>query len=167
MKMTRLFILAVALAGCATSQGIPGNGQTSRTATCQRISEQEVKGLFERWNRSLQTFDSNEVVANYAEQSILLPTVSNEPRLTSARKKAYFDVFLTYRPFGRIDPSSPRLIEIGCNSVVDAGLYKFTYNNGTGKKVCARYTFTYNWNGTKWLITSHHSSEMPEAAECN
>ena len=49
---------------------------------------------------------------------------------------------------------------IGCNSALDAGLYTFTF--GDGSRVQARYTFTYGWNGSEWLITSHHSSAMPE-----
>jgi hypothetical protein len=44
---------------------------------------------------------------------------------------------------------------------VDAGLYTFTFG-ATGQVVHARYTFTYRWEGGKWLITSHHSSAMPE-----
>lgn len=48
-----------------------------------------------------------------------------------------------------------------CNSAIDAGIYTFTF--GDGRKVQARFTFTYDWNGSKWLISSHHSSVLPEA----
>jgi hypothetical protein len=54
-----------------------------------------------------------------------------------------------------------RFVEIGCNSAVDAGLYTFTFAK-TGDVVKARYSYTYRWDGSTWLITSHHSSAMPE-----
>ena len=129
-----------------------------RTESCKAITEPEIALLFDRWNQSLLSGDPQKVVANYAEQSILLPTVSNTPRLTPAEKKDYFHHFLEKRPSGSIDM---RVIELGCNTAVDAGLYTFTFAK-TGAKVSGRYTFTYRWNGAEWLITSHHSSAMPE-----
>src|SRR5690606_38373750 len=114
--------------------------------------------LFERWNSSLQTGDPHKVVANYAERSILLPTLSNKPRLTAAEKEDYFHHFLADRPSGHINT---RMVEIGCNTAVDAGIYTFSFG-ATGAQVQARYTYTYRWNGEQWLITSHHSSAMPE-----
>jgi len=143
------------LAGCASS---PLGSASTRTEVCKATSEQEVAALFDRWNQSLQTGDARKVVANYADKSVLLPTVSNTPRLNAAQKEDYFKHFLENKPFGRIDS---RTIEIGCTTAVDAGLYTFTFAK-TGAIVKARYTYTYKWNGSQWLITSHHSSAMPE-----
>lgn len=148
---------AVVLAGCASAPSGRESG-TAHTEVCKSTNEQEISALFDRWNRSLQTGDPHQVVANYAERSVLLPTVSNKPRLTAAEKEDYFHHFLENKPAGRIDS---RTIEIGCNSAVDAGLYTFTFGT-TGTQVKARYTYTYKWDGTQWLITSHHSSAMPE-----
>ena len=117
MKLVSVFVLAVALAGCDTNQGTPNNAQASRTESCKVTSEQEIAALFDRWNQSLQTGDPHKVVVNYAERSILLPTVSNKPRLTPAEKEDYFHHFLENRPSGKIDLRS---IELGCKSAVDA-----------------------------------------------
>ena len=158
MKLLSVVVLGAALAGCATQHGMPTAAQAARTENCKLTSEPEIAALFDRWNRSLQTGDPHQVAANYAQRSILLPTVSNRPRLTVAEKEDYFHHFLADGPSGKIDSRS---IELGCNSAVDAGLYTFTFAR-TGAVVKARYTFTYRWDGSQWLITSHHSSAMPE-----
>jgi uncharacterized protein (TIGR02246 family) len=155
--MTAVVACAV-LAGCAANGGTPPDARAARSESCQPTSEGEIAALFDRWNRSLQTGDAQKVVANYAERSILLPTVSNKPRLTAAEKEDYFVHFLEDRPSGKIDL---RFVEIGCNSIVDAGLYTFTFAK-TGAVVSGRYSYSYRWDGSKWLITSHHSSAMPE-----
>ncbi|MEI4484525.1 MULTISPECIES: calcium-dependent protein kinase [unclassified Phyllobacterium] len=100
---------------------------------------------------------ADEVVKNYAEDAILLPTVSNIPRLTQAERIDYFQHFLENHPRGRINF---RRIKIGCNTAIDSGTYTFTF--GDGFKFVARYTYTYEFNGDQWLISSHHSSAMPE-----
>ncbi len=160
-----LVLAPVVLAGCS-STGVPANTADTApksvavTETCKATSEAEIAALFDRWNASLLTGDPHKVVANYAERSILLPTVSNKPRLTAAEKEDYFHHFLENKPSGKIDL---RQIELGCNTAVDAGLYTFTFAK-TGAVVSGRYSYTYRWNGTSWLITSHHSSAMPEKA---
>ena len=155
-----LGLTTIALAGCA-SMGGPADAShaaSGQTQACRAVSEQEILALFDRWNESLRSGDPHKVVANYAEHSILLPTVSNQPRVTAAEKEDYFHHFLENRPSGRIDF---HYIQIGCNSAFDAGLYTFTFEK-TGAQVHARYTYTYAWDGKQWLITSHHSSAMPE-----
>ena len=121
-------------------------------------TNETIAALFDRWNETLKTGDPTKVVANYAERSILLPTVSNTPRLTPAEKEDYFVHFLQSEPSGVIDM---RQIEISGDIAVDSGLYTFTLA-ARGETVKARYTFVYKWNGTEWLIISHHSSAMPE-----
>jgi len=150
-----LLTMAAVLAGCASNA--PGT-TSAQGGACKRASDREVAALFDRWNASLQTGDPLKVVANYADKSVLLPTVSNTPAISAAQKEAYFKKFLENKPGGRIDS---RTIEIDCNTALDTGLYTFTFAK-TGDIVKARYTYTYKWNGSQWLITSHHSSAMPE-----
>lgn len=128
----------------------------ARTEVCRSVREQDIAHLFERWNASLKSGVPAEVVANYAERSVLLPTLSDTPRLTPEAKADYFEHFLARQPSGTIDQ---RHIELGCNSAVDSGRYSFRF--GDGSIAQARFTFTYAWNGKEWLITSHHSSLLP------
>lgn len=161
MKSFTLATLAASavLVGCASGGGTLPMSQPAHSENCKAATEAEIASLFDRWNRSLQSGDPHAVVANYAERSILLPTVSNKPRLSAAEKEDYFHHFMEDRPSGKIDL---RFVDIGCNTAVDAGLYTFTFA-GTGATVSGRYSYTYRWDGSNWLITSHHSSAMPEA----
>jgi len=129
-----------------------------KAKSLKRSSKKEIASLFDRWNKSLKSGDPDQVVKNYAKNSILLATLANKPRLTVAEKRSYFKFFLINKPVGKINT---RKIEVGYDMAVDAGIYTFTFAK-TGAVVKARYTFTYRFNNNKWLITSHHSSRMPE-----
>ncbi|TQK03723.1 uncharacterized protein (TIGR02246 family) [Herbaspirillum sp. SJZ130] len=134
-----------------------GAEQPVDEVACHKTDEREIAALFDRWNASLQTNDPKAVAANYAEDAILLPTVSSKPRLTTAERIDYFEYFLQNKPVGAIDM---RRIYIGCNTAVDTGLYTFALK-ARSVDVHARYTYTYRWDGGQWLITSHHSSVLP------
>ncbi|EIK95897.1 calcium/calmodulin dependent protein kinase II association-domain-containing protein [Pseudomonas sp. M47T1] len=125
---------------------------------CNSPSEADVANLFEQWNGALQTRDPAQVAAIYQPDAVLLPTLSNQVRLTTAEREDYFAHFLANQPSGRI---VSRTIHSRCDSAVDAGLYEFTFA-ATGETVRARYSYTWNWDGERWLIGSHHSSVMPQ-----
>ena len=60
-----------------------------------------------------------------------------------------------------------RIIELGCNSATDAGIYTFTLGaTDPPTKVPARYTYTYTFDPSvkQWKITTHHSSKLPSSA---
>ena len=126
-------------------------------ATCEKVSEQQVSALFDRWNASLKTLDPERVAANYAPKTVLLATVANEPLTTQADIKAYFAKFLKAEPQGTINK---RFITVGCNTAQDVGTYTFTLKDGT--KIAARYTYDYVFTGSDWKISHHHSSVLPE-----
>ncbi|MFM8423286.1 MAG: hypothetical protein ACKN91_05450 [Candidatus Fonsibacter sp.] len=90
----------------------------------KRPSKKEIESLFDRWNNSLKTCDPDKVIANYAKNSMLLPTLSNKPRLTFADKRNYFKSFLQNKPFGKINT---RKIEIAYGMAFDTGIYTFTF----------------------------------------
>ncbi|GBU15408.1 cag pathogenicity island protein Cag5 [Polaromonas sp.] len=162
-----LVFIAAALVGCASNpastttatqaEAEPTQMASTPTESCKAISAVEVAALFDRWNHSLQSGDAKQVVANYAVESILLPTTSNKPRLTPAEKLDYFQHFLKNKPTAKIDLS---VVQIDCNTASDAGMYTFRFAKGAAVK--GRYSYTYRWDGSDWLITSHHSSAMPE-----
>ncbi|MFJ2992456.1 SgcJ/EcaC family oxidoreductase [Pandoraea sp. NPDC087047] len=130
----------------------------ARSETCHATQQKEIASLFDRWNTALASGDPAKVDANYAPDAVLLPTLSDEVRTTSKAREDYFTHFLEHKPTGKIDF---REIKIGCNTAIDTGNYTFTFDDGS--KVAARYTFTYSWHHGKWLITTHHSSQMPKA----
>lgn len=127
-------------------------------ADCAKVDKAQIEGLFDRWNDSLKTGDAKKVADNYLSDAVLLPTVSNQVRLTDAERVDYFEHFLEKKPVGKIDT---RTIRLGCNKAIDTGTYTFTFADNTS--VSARYTFTYAWDGAAWKISSHHSSAMPES----
>jgi uncharacterized protein (TIGR02246 family) len=149
--------MAVFFAGCTTTGTTRTDAVPAAAQRCQPSDERVITGLFERWNASLQTGDPQAVVNNYAERSILLPTLSGVNRISKDEKLDYFKHFLASKPVGTV---TARQISLGCNTAVDSGLYTFVLG-ATGQQVDARYTFAYEWDGQNWLIVSHHSSALP------
>ena len=111
----------------------------------------------EGWEQWAQTEIIRREIASAEPMKISLMPEGLGDRLTPEQKEDYFTHFLESKPVGKIDS---RTIEIDCNTAIDVGLYTFSF--GDGSQVKARYTYTYKWDGRQWLITSHHSSAMPE-----
>jgi uncharacterized protein (TIGR02246 family) len=162
--MPRMIVIA---AGFVLATILPASARDDtqlHQKSCQRISDQRVYGLFERWNKSLATKNPDTVVANYAKDATLLPTVKDGPLIGSEQIKAYFVAFLKQSPRGTIDQ---HVIHTGCNIAYDIGLYTFEVDGdtpGTRREIKARYTFVYVPDQGKWLIAHHHSSKVPEDA---
>lgn len=128
-------------------------------AVCAPATSRLAEELFERWNNALQTLDPWQVARCYAEDAVLLPTVSNIPRVNREEIADYFKHFLEIKPVGVVNQ---RNVKLGCNKITDAGIYTFRVNEkGKVRDVPARYTFVYENRNGEWMIVHHHSSVMP------
>lgn len=121
--------------------------------------EGQVLALFERWNAALATGNPDAVTSLYAENAILLPTVSNRVRHNHAEIRDYFVSFLAKQPQGVIDEANVRFL--ADDLVINSGVYTFSFGNGD--RVSARFTYLYRRVDDEWRIIEHHSSAMPEA----
>lgn len=154
--------LALVTAISFVGVGCGSTGSTTTTAvssvTCQPITDAQVTGLFDKWNTDLQSGDPDKLVADYAVDSVLLPTLSDHPRYTQAERRAYFVDFLAKGPTGKI---TEQTVTIGCDTAANSGLYTFTFKDGTTAD--ARFTYVYEYVDGQWLIQTHHSSMQPAA----
>lgn len=118
----------------------------------------EILALFEQWNNALQSRTPKNVVALYDDDAVLLPTISNKLCHNHEEIEEYFINFLAREPVGKIDESNIKIFD---QLAINSGIYTFSFKGG--HKVQARFTFVYRWNGKRWLIIKHHSSQMPES----
>jgi len=176
MRFASVFV-AAALAGLASaSEYVAPDGPTpvvlaptepapDATEKCEPVTETGVARLFDEWNAALVNGTVKDVADKYWDKgSVLLATLEDEPLATRESKEKYFTDFKAKKPSGKINE---RLIELGCNTATDAGIYTFTLDStDPPSKVVARYTYTYTFDPKlkQWKITTHHSSKLPSAA---
>ncbi len=130
-------------------------------------TSEEIRALFDLWNDALKTQDPKQVTALYAEDGVLLPTLSNQVRHNHAEIEDYFISFCEKRPVASMIESNIRLHgDVAVNS--GACSFELNADDGTRVNVRVRFSFTYEkrsaWpgSGPDWRIISHHSSAFPE-----
>ena len=122
------------------------------------MNHDDVVALFEAWNAALATLDPDTVTAMYADDAVLLPTVSNQVRHNHAEIRDYFVNFLQKSPQGVINESNVHILSE--SHATNSGVYTFTF--GDGSTVTARFSYLYAATDAGWKILQHHSSAMPE-----
>jgi uncharacterized protein (TIGR02246 family) len=119
----------------------------------------EISDQFDKWNTALLTEDPDQVVACYAEDAILLPTVSAQVRHNHDEIRDYFVHFLAKKPTGSIDEQNIRIFN---DIAINSGRYTFSVTEDNQQSnVAARFTFVYRKNAQGWQIIEHHSSVLP------
>ena len=122
------------------------------------MNDADVLGLFDQWNTALSTLNPDTVTALYADNAVLLPTVSNQVRHNHEEVRDYFVGFLQKSPQGVVDEFNVNILSD--THATNSGVYTFTF--GDGSKVSARFSYLYVASDDGWKILQHHSSAMPE-----
>ena len=122
------------------------------------MNDADVLGLFDQWNTTLSTLNPDTVTALYADNAVLLPTVSNQVRHNHEEIRDYFVGFLQKSPQGVIDEFNVNILSDV--HATNSGIYTFTF--GDGSQVSARFSYLYVASADGWKILQHHSSAMPE-----
>lgn len=147
---------------CSDSHAAGSQGGHEPAGHAAVPSEGEIAALFDRWNATIQNGGPHDVALLYAEDGVLLPTVSNEARSNRAEIADYFEHFLQLQPRGVINEQFIQVLDE--NTAVNSGIYTFdVVKEGVPTYVVARYSFVYERIDGRWQIKSHHSSAMPEA----
>ena len=139
----------------------PAHAQAA--STCSATTKDEIVALAERWSSALATGNPDSVASLYAEDAVLLPMVSSEPRIGRQAIRAYFEEYLRRHPQGLINMRS---IIVGCNVASDIGMYTYRLTGrrtGTREAIGGRYSTLYEFRDGKWSIAHQHASAMTGA----
>jgi uncharacterized protein (TIGR02246 family) len=162
-RKTRIRVALVTATALATAATVTAGVSAAGPERTSKPTKKQAASLFDTWNAALQTGDPEQVADLYAQDAVLLPTVSNKVRSDRAGIVDYFHHFLENKPVGKKIQTVVNVLD--GNSVLDTGVYQFTLTDPkTGEKrvVKARYTYAYEKRDGEWKIVNHHSSAMPE-----
>jgi len=118
----------------------------------------EISELLNLWIRAVLSGDPGKVLECYADDAVLLPTLSSRVRHSHEEILDYFEHFLSGKPEGKIVEQNVRIYG---DLAVNSGLYNF-FMQEEGTEISARFTFVYRKSDEGWLIVEHHSSLQPE-----
>lgn len=111
------------------------------------------------WAATVATRDVEAILALYAPDAILVPTLSNEVRDCEDSRREYFRNFLANEGLVCDVEIFKKRVSSKLSTVVVGGLYVFHYRDGEQViSVPARFLFTFEQIDGRWLITGHHSS---------
>lgn len=117
-----------------------------------------------RWAEVVSQGRLDDLLALYASDAILVPTMADEVGGHADERRAYFESFLANPGLSCHIDSLRKRISHKLGTVVVGGHYTFAFDrDGVRQELPARYLFTFEEIDGDWLITGHHSSKMPSS----
>lgn len=141
------------------TQNLPSPATQAPYADTEMACLAGAKAALHRWAETVATRDVDKVLALYAADAILVPTLSNLVRDCDDSRRNYFENFLANDGLVCDIQVFKKRVSRKLGTVVVGGLYTFVYREGGEQHtVPARFLFTFERIDEQWLITGHHSS---------
>ncbi len=124
------------------------------------MNETIAAGNFARWNTALLTGNSANIVALYAQNLTLLPTLRTKTISGRAGAEKYFEFFASFHP--TVEILEQYVISVSIDSYIHCGVYRFIVDTPKGRRapLDARFTFVWKKHDETWEILHHHSSRV-------
>ena len=121
-----------------------------------------IKQQLQNWLDAVTAGQVPGVLALYAQDGVLVPTLSSHIRRTPAELEDYFEHFLAQSPEAHLLDWEGR--QLGAIAVA-SGHYRFNMRQqNPPQAVDARFTFVWRQQSAdQWLILEHHSSLNPDS----
>lgn len=120
----------------------------------------DVDSAIMEWKEAVEGGDANAIVALYDKNAIMISTFVQAPITTRAGLLGYYKKVVA-NPDVRVEIEEEHPRKFG-NMAVNTGRYTLSYTQeGEEVIVPARFSFTYQLQGKKWVIVDQHSSAVP------
>ncbi len=120
----------------------------------------EVDSAIMDWKEAVEGGDAQAIVALYDKNAVMISTFVQNPITNNAALLGYYKKVVS-NPDVRVEIEEEHPRKFG-NMAVNTGKYTLSYTQeGEEVVVPARFSFTYQLQGKKWIIVDHHSSAVP------
>jgi hypothetical protein len=120
----------------------------------------DVDSAIMDWKEAVEGGDAKAIVALYDKNAVMISTFVQNPITSNAALLGYYKKVVA-NPDVRVEIEEEHPRQFG-NMAVNTGRYTLSYTQeGEDVVVPARFSFTYQLQGKKWIIIDHHSSAVP------
>jgi len=136
--------------------------QPEATAPELSITADQIKTALTSWVAAIESGSSTAVTPLYADNAILLPTLSSKILTTPEGRKEYFDKFTAQKNLKA--ELIQAVVRVYGDVAIASGLYNFSFlEHGKTVTIPARFSFVYiKAENGNLMIVEHHSSKLPK-----
>lgn len=120
----------------------------------------EFDSVITEWKNAVEGRDPQAIMALYDKNAIMISTFVQKPLIGSEAILGYYKKVVA-NPDVRVEIEEEHPRRFG-DMAINTGRYTLSYTQeGEPIIVPARFSFTYQLQGKKWIIVDHHSSAVP------